>query len=65
MFSIRAVDRFSVSAMAPRAALRVRLPNRRSTSATSGTPSSTTMANCQSLKNMKTMVPISISRFWV
>ena len=51
-FSIRAVDKASLSTMAPAAALRVRLPNVRSTSDTTGMARSTTAVSRQSIQAM-------------
>ncbi|MNH95052.1 hypothetical protein D3C73_476860 [compost metagenome] len=64
-FSIRALDRASVSTMAPRAALRDFLPKRRMIQLTTGTPSRTISVSGRSMKPMATMTPSSIRAFWV
>ena len=51
-FSIRAVDRFSVSTMAPVVAFLIRLPKRRMTQAMIGAPRKTTRVMRQSSQSM-------------
>ncbi|MNN69775.1 hypothetical protein D3C81_1855890 [compost metagenome] len=64
-FSIRAVERFSVSVMAPRAAFRVFLPKRRMIRLTAGTPSRTIRVRRQSIKAIDAMTAIRVRVCWV
>ncbi len=64
-FSIRALDRASVSTMAPWAAFLDFLPKRRMIQLTRGTPSRTISVSGRSMKLMATMTPSSIRAFWV
>jgi hypothetical protein len=60
-----AVESAEVSAMAPLAALVVRLENRLMMALASGAPVRTMRVRLQSIRNITHRAPITMSRFWV